>query len=242
MDPRRDFTASTEIRKRYGILSSPRSGGTLLGRMLYDTGQAGDPLEYFNLRLLQIGREQSKNTSLALFDFLRLMESRRTSPNGVFGIKIQYDHILRAFRTETPNEKMVKFLERHDCLFWVRRRNKIRQAISHAIAVHTNAWSSEEGKTDEPILIPLLDCITSFQAISHQDLGWEQLFQLNEIEVSTIWYEDLVAEYEATCRLVLTSLRLDTSVPQVPSPSIRRQSGTINEQLYAQMVDYLGAR
>src|SRR5262245_48258719 len=104
MSPERDFSAKTEIRMRYSILSSLRAGGTLLGRMFYKTGQAGDPIEYFNLRLLELAREQLQNPSLSSFDFLRLMEARRTSSNGVFGIKIQFDQMLRAFRTDVPNE------------------------------------------------------------------------------------------------------------------------------------------
>src|SRR5262245_18114068 len=121
MSPERDFATKTEIRMRYCILSSPRAGATLLGRMLYKTGQAGDPLEYFNLRLLQLAREQLRNASLSSLDFLRLMEARRTSSNGVFGMKLQFDQMLRAFRSEMPNEAMVTFLRSHQFLIWARR-------------------------------------------------------------------------------------------------------------------------
>jgi len=168
---KRDFPQSTEIRMRYCILSSPRAGGTLLGRMLYETGQAGDPLEYFNLQLLQLARKQSGNPSLSIFDFLRSMETRRTSPNGVFGIKVQFEQMLRAFDSEIPNETMIEFLRTHQCLFWIRRRNRLRQAISHAIAVHTNAWSSEEIQLVEPGRVSVLDCIRSLQVVALQDLG-----------------------------------------------------------------------
>src|SRR5579863_4501463 len=124
----RDFPVRAEISKRYCILSSPRAGGTLLGRMLFETGLAGDPLEYFNLRLLQLARERFGNQVLSSLDFLHLMEARRTSRNGVFGVKLQFDQMLRDYRSEVPNEAMLKFLRGNQCLFWIRRRNRLRQA------------------------------------------------------------------------------------------------------------------
>lgn len=45
----RDFPGPFPIRTRYAILSSPRSGSTLLARMLFATGMAGDPIEPKNL-------------------------------------------------------------------------------------------------------------------------------------------------------------------------------------------------
>ncbi len=43
MGPERDFAGETPVAQRYGILSSPRSGSTLLGRFLHETKLAGDP-------------------------------------------------------------------------------------------------------------------------------------------------------------------------------------------------------
>jgi trehalose 2-sulfotransferase len=239
MSPERDFPQKTEIRMRYCILSSPRAGGTLLGRMLYKTGRAGDPLEYFNLRLLQLARERSHNPLLSMFDFLRLMEARRTSSNGVFGMKIQFDQMLQAFRSDVPNEAMVKFLRGHQCLLWIRRRNKLRQAISHAVAMHTNAWSSEDIKLAEPEHVPLPDCIRSLQIIALQDLGWEKLIEKFALDVQVIWYEELAAAYEKTCAFALSCLRLKDTIETIPPPPIKSQSGNLNTRLHSELVDYL---
>src|SRR6266702_8748733 len=102
MSSDRDFPRQRMVGMRYCILSSQRSGSTLLTRMLFKTQQAGDPLEYFNLRLLQLGRTQSGNQLLTPFEFMRLMESRRTSPNGIFGMKLHYEQMLRAFQSDIP--------------------------------------------------------------------------------------------------------------------------------------------
>jgi len=208
--------------------------------MLFKTQQAGDPLEYFNLRLLQLGRTQSGNQLLTPFEFMRLMESRRTSPNGIFGMKLHYEQMLRAFQSDIPNQNMIEFLRSHQHLLWIRRRDRLRQAISLVVATHTNSWSSEEPQTSSSASISCFDCIRSLQAISFQDLGWEHLIKVAKLQVDTIWYEDLVAEYEKTCRLVLRYLNLQNVVSNIPSPQIERQSGILNDRLYAELVKYLG--
>jgi LPS sulfotransferase NodH len=239
MSRARDFPGNTPLRMRYGILSSQRSGSTLLARMLFETRQAGDPLEYFNLRLLALARKQTGNQSLTPVEFMRLMELRRTSPNGVFGMKIHYEQMLRAFQSNVPNEKMRGFLRSHQHLFWIRRRDRLRQAISLALATHTNSWSSEEPHKVSAGSIPLLDCIHALQAISFQDFGWEQLIKIVKLKVRVIWYEDLISDYEGTCRLVLRDLQLASVVPNIPPPPIERQSTEINDRLHRKLVDYL---
>jgi LPS sulfotransferase NodH len=208
--------------------------------MLSKTQQAGDPLEYFNLRLLQLGRAQTGNQSLTPFEFLRLMESRRTSPNGIFGMKLHYEQMLRAFQSDIPNRNMIEFLRSHQHLFWIRRRDRLRQAISHAVATHTNSWSSEEPQTANTGSISCFDCIRSLQTISFQDSGWEELIRVAKLQVNIIWYEDLVFEYEKTCHLALRYLNLQNVISNIPSPPIERQSGILNDRLYAELVKYLG--
>jgi len=230
------------VRLRYAILSSQRSGSTLLARMLFETRQAGDPLEYFNLRLLAIARKQTGNHFLAPIEFMRLMEFRRTSPNGVFGMKIHYEQILRAFQSNLPNEKMIEFLRSHQHLFWIRRRDRLRQAISHAIALKADSWSSEEPPKGHPASVSCLDCIHSLQAISFQDLGWEELIRKANLKVHIIWYEDLISDYVDKCRLVLQALNLTKAVVKIPPPQIKRQSTQINDRLHRKLLEYLGLR
>jgi trehalose 2-sulfotransferase len=238
MSRNRDFPGNAPVRVRYGILSSQRSGSTLLARMLFETGQAGDPLEYFNLRLLAIARKQTGNQFLTPIEFKRLMEMRRTSPNGVFGMKIQYEQMLRAFQSNGPNEKITEFLRSHQHLFWVRRRDRLRQAISLALAMHTNSWSSEEPPKVPPGSIHLLDCIHALQVISFEDFGWAKLISTAKLNVRVIWYEDLIADYEGTCRPLLRDLNLE--IPKIPPPPIKRQSTRVNDQLHIDLVQYLG--
>ncbi len=242
----RDFEGEVPATLRYAILSSPRSGSTLLARMLRETGLAGDPLEYFNPRLLVAERVRTQNPKLNLRQFLEVMEKRRTSPNGIFGIKMHFSQLMRVYGSKTPGAPRpnpgvgAQLLKRHDKLIWIRRRSKLRQAISQRIALATQAWSSEERAAGEKKLsIHPLAVLTSLRAVAAEDRYWERLIGLHKLDVLEVWYEDLVADYEGQCRRVLAHLGIDGDVAAVPAPPIERQHGEVNDQLYKAVMDYI---
>jgi LPS sulfotransferase NodH len=140
MSTNRDFNNAPPVIHRYCILSSQRTGSTLLGRTLYETGLAGDPLEYFNPPLLVVARKQTEKPDLGFSGFLKLIEKRRTSPNGIFGMKVHYHQLKQVLVTE---ERSAAFLRGFDKLIWIRRRDRVGQAISKVIAEKTQVWSSE---------------------------------------------------------------------------------------------------
>lgn len=236
----RDFPGPTPIQKRYAILSSPRSGSTLLGRMLFETKVAGDPLEYFNRNLLRIQRETLRKPALSSLQLLNLMEPRRTSPNGMFGMKMHYQQFLAAYQSDFVDDKMLRFLRAQHSLIWIRRRDRLRQAISYAIAIKSNAWSSEEPTTDTAISVNMPDCVDCLREICWDDLAWNHLIDTAGLNVHVVWYEDLITNYEPVSRDVLRHLGLDQEVGKIPPPPISRQAGDRNEQLYRSLCDYLG--
>jgi len=242
LSPERDFPEATPVRRRYCILSSPRSGSTLLGRFLYETRMAGDPQEYFNPPLLVFERERSGNPKLSLNEFLKLMEARRTSPNGVFGMKVHYSQLLGVLGTNKPDGRVVGFLRKFGKLIWIRRRDRMGQAISQAIALRTQVWSSEDSRfgSEPEVHIHPFECVRTLRAVCGDDAGWEQFIRSAKLAVHEIWYEDLVADYEAQCRAVLAYLELDKDVPNIPAQPIERQSGDLNERVRRELSEYLG--
>ncbi|MDX1491403.1 MAG: Stf0 family sulfotransferase [Pseudohongiellaceae bacterium] len=242
MDPSRDFAKSVPVTQRYCILSSPRSGSTLLSRMLYETKLAGDPQEYFNPPIIQLATEQAGKKTLQLNEYLKLMESRRTSGNGVFGIKTHYSQLLSLFKVKQPNKQLVAFLSGFDQLIWIRRRDRLMQGISQAIAQQTQVWSSEDsrhGSTDDVEIHPYA-CLHAARLIAGDDFGWERLIQAAKLNVLTVWYEDLVGDYEAQSRRVLEHLKISDQVDQIPEPPLQKQGGELNEKIHANLLRYLG--
>jgi trehalose 2-sulfotransferase len=241
LSPERDFPPAP-VKMRYAILSSPRSGSTLLGRFLHETKMAGDPQEYFNPPLIALERERSGKPDMGFATFLKRMEHRRTSPNGVFGMKMHYSQLLLAFRINQPNDRVVNFLRSLNKLIWIRRRDRAGQAISQAVAVKTNVWSSEDSrfKRDPDVKIHPYEIVETMRLVCRDDAAWEQLIQRAKLPVHVVWYEDLVSSYEDAARGVLRHLGIEQDVPTIPAPPIERQGGELNDRLRRELCDYLG--
>lgn len=239
----RDFCDVFPVRMRYVILTSPRAGSTLIGRMLYKTQLAGDPIEYFNRYLLELERFRTGRSGLTYQDFLSDMERRRTSPNGIFGMQLHYSQFLKAFSARQATSVMSTFIRNFDKLIWVRRRDRLRQAVSFVIAKRKRAWSSEDVE-DETFLdsmkVSPMEILGALSIVCQNDLGWERCIKAMNLDVHEIWYEDVASDYEAQCSAVLEHIGIADLVEDVPPPQISRQTSGLNERLISDIYAYLG--
>lgn len=243
LSPERDFPGPVPVRTRYAILSSPRSGSTLLSRMLFMTRMAGDPLEYLNPHLLRRERARTGTNSLTYPDFIKDMERRRTSANGMFGMQIHFSHFLSAFPGNKLTAPMANFIRAFDKLIWIRRRDRMRQAVSFAIARKSGAWSSEERKVvsiRNPAEVHPIDCLKALNIVCRNDFDWENLIDTLNLDVHVVWFEDLTQNYHEQSANVVRYLGLDSVVTSIPAPPIQRQSSELNEQVLDQLCTYLG--
>jgi LPS sulfotransferase NodH len=239
----RDFPESSPPGMKYLILGSPRSGSTLVSRMLFETGMAGDPLEFFNRHLLELERRTKGPHDLTFEGFLERMIRRRTSPNGVFGMQLHYSQLLAKFSCNRLHHSMIDFVGAFDRHIWLRRRNRLRQAISFAIASKSGAWSSEDEakvRTLESGDISLPEILSALSLVALNDYGWELLVRTANLQVHEVWYEDLDADYESVSRGILDFLQIMRHVGKVPAPPISRQGSQLNERVLADVRGWLG--
>jgi len=128
--PEQDAPSKTII-----ISSTGRCGSHMLGHVLYQTGQFGFPLEYANNLNLNEWKKR-----LGVDDFKHVMHQLqriRTSPNGVFGIKIHYPHI----RQFGGIDGLMNFFPNAYYIL-LSRKNVLAQAVSLSIAKQTGVWIS----------------------------------------------------------------------------------------------------
>lgn len=228
---------------RYLILASPRSGSTLLGRLLHATGKAGDPLEYFNPYLLKDERERRGLPNLTYLELIQLAEKESSSPNGVFGMHLHFSQFYDAFKPRGKlSPEMARFLQSFDKFVWIRRRDRIRQAVSWSVARKTRAFTSKETGKPVPSDIHLSDLMISLRLVGLSDLGWEAVLQDGRIPHKMIWYEDLVEDYRGVSLEVLSHLELDKDVSEIPEPPIKKQATDLNEHLALKLIDFLGIK
>jgi LPS sulfotransferase NodH len=198
--------------RSYVICSTPRSGSNLLCRGLAMTGGMGTPLEYFNPARRQRLAERWQ-CGMSLEEYIRALWTRRTTHNGVFGLKLHWEQFV-PFRAEAlgvPDAEPgyavdSKFLERFfpECIYFrIVRLDVNRQAVSLWFAIQTETWALathdaaglEQRASVEYSFNGIERCR---QLIENGEVHWDRFFRFNQIEPRVIVYEEFVVDYART--------------------------------------------
>jgi LPS sulfotransferase NodH len=116
----------------------------MLGHALHQTNRFGFPLEYVNPANLAEWKKRLEITDFN--DVLTEIQRRRTSPNGVFGIKIHYPHVKQF----GGFQDLVKVFP-NAYFVLLSRNNVLKQAVSLSIASQTGVWiSGQKSINDNP--------------------------------------------------------------------------------------------
>jgi LPS sulfotransferase NodH len=208
----------TECRFKYLICSTPRSGSWLLCSGLAATGRAGRPAEFYSRPSLgaycrRFGRSNLPTRS----EYIRFLLEHRTSPNGVFGMKMHFDQLEpRGRRT---------FLAGFDRLILLTRADKLAQAVSFWKARTTRIYraSAGEGADRAPATASysfsgIAECL---HIIATQEADWRKLLaQLGERTI-LLTYEELADNYVRSVAHVLRELGLGDAVSAIdPQPQV----------------------
>lgn len=209
----------------YLLASVPRSGSTFLSHLLWRSGCLGAPLEYLNFD----GPYAFAAKSAELQQWLwQSVLRRRTSPNGVFGFKCFPTQLDALQGGNPPLFAEVFDLIRRARIIELRRRDRIAHAVSLARADMTGVWVAGQPDT------PGAEARYSSEAIAAAERGiaaqtavWDRLFNELRAQPLTLWYEDTVAQPEATLRQVADFVGVPlTSDAPVAVPTITRQSAS----------------
>jgi LPS sulfotransferase NodH/4-hydroxybenzoate polyprenyltransferase len=138
----------------YVICATRRSGSNLLCDALGSLGVLGRPTEYFmswsvvNRNSWRGDSELLEGSRLPVDAYLRRIVELGSTTNGVFGVKIMWDHLdltiakLREFETlvDLPAHHVLSGLWPHLKYVYMTRRDKVRQAVSLAKAQQSGIW------------------------------------------------------------------------------------------------------
>ena len=208
----------------YIVCSMPRSGSSLLCDVLAGTELAGAPTEYFDRNQMEaFQREWGAPT---VEDYLSALVSKKTSLNGVFGVKAHF-HQLRDALGDRGLDDL--FPDLH--LIYIARRDHVRQAVSWARAIQTGQWASDhpvregEPRFDPALLRDLLG------RIEREERDWQRFFESRGAEPLRIDYEELTGAVNQTVLRVLAFVGVP--VPdgfEPPRPTIERQADALSEE------------
>ena len=224
----------------YLVCGTPRCGSSLLCETLKNTGVAGRPEEYF-WRGDELFWQERWGTSTYMEYLTRAIE-QGTTPNGVFGAKLMwgyFDDVIAKLRSisdyaESPLATLLPTIFPNLHYIWIKRKDKVQQAISHWKAIQTNIWV---WSTDElPMLVrqPVFD----FAAIDHlvqeiiaHESAWQHYFETCSVQPFTVIYEDLAQAYEETALHILQYLYV--SYPEnlvFAERNLRKQADALSEE------------
>jgi trehalose 2-sulfotransferase len=242
MQPPRDPSPPT---RSYIVCSTPRSGSGLLCRGLASTLVAGTPLEYFDPGHRELLRKRW-GCGRRLEPYLAELYSRRTTSEGVFGVKLHWGQLvtLRAEALGTSasepeygaSDDFIERLFPNATYFRTLRRDLNRQAVSLWFSLHTGTWSvATEDRVDGrdrarvPFSYEGIDRCR--RLIERSELHWDRFLRANGIEPVDLVYEELVEDYPET---VVSALRKVVpgadGAPVPPIPTTQRLSDEHSEQ------------
>jgi trehalose 2-sulfotransferase len=179
--------------------------------------------------------------------WFRYVLQRGSSRNGVFGAKMMWNYFddFRARVAELPGLGDVTFNEALDEIFprlriiFVRRRDKVPQAVSLWKAIQTQQWRTDSETTDGRPSSPMPELSYDFEAIGYLleqlhrwDARWEDWFHATEREPIRVFYEEFVESRAVTVGRVLDELGIGPPEPDGPR-RMQRQADEISRDWVA---------
>lgn len=200
----------------YAILSSHRSGSSLLCNLLSHTNVAGKPNEFFGE---WDGSMYKKYDMLDYEAYLNRIIAEFTTQNGVFGAKTMSNDILNIFKhLETfPEFSDYTYAEKVRIFFpnikfiYLTRRNKVEQAISWWKATQNHHYH-----TTDFAKMPATPLEYNFNAISHlineinmEECAHQEVLSLLESIPLTLVYEDYIQDMRGTVQKIMEFLEIE---------------------------------
>lgn len=230
----------------YVVCAVQRSGSSLLCEALKNTGLAGVPEEYFlyheNDGNWEDGEWAKRYDVKTRQGFLDLVLEKGSSENGVFGTKLMWNYfprVLQAFAELPDHQSLTPFSLMAAMLgdpqyIWIVRRDKVRQAVSWAIAAQSGLYASWHGSIEDHLdkLAFDFDFISGLRRLIHEgENGWQDYFDSTNVIPYKVYYEDFIEDYEGAALEILDFLGVEYPYDlQFSERTLERQATRINDQ------------
>jgi LPS sulfotransferase NodH len=233
----------------YVICTSPRSGSTLLCKLMAATGIAGKPESFFHRPDLsdwmdRFGIAPSPEASQrdvlgAIFKAALAEGSLATGP---FGLRLQrhsFDFFTEKLAVLHPD--LVNDKQRFQAAFGrtlfihLTRTDKVEQAVSYVKAQQTGLWHMATDGTElerlsvhnDPVYIgtEIRSCLENFVSYDRQ---WEDWFRREGIDALRISYDQLSQDPAKTVHEILHCLGLKCDAALVIEPGVKKLADAIS--------------
>jgi trehalose 2-sulfotransferase len=233
----------------YVICTSPRSGSTLLCKLLAATGVAGNPDSWFHrpsisdwLADLGLARKLSVPERAVLGAIFRAAIAKGSLETGIFGLRLQrhsFDFFIEKLAVLHPRRS--NDVERFQAAFGrtlfvhLTRRDKVAQAVSYVKALQTGLWHMAPDGTElerlSPPQEPAYDASeiwNRLEEVTAHDHGWERWFAASEIDPLRIAYEELSEAPIESLRAMLDHLGPEREAADGVEPGVAKLADSIS--------------
>lgn len=227
----------------YVICTSPRSGSTLLCRLLSQTGVAGHPDSYFHEPSLEawledydLPRNHAAPERELLSSVFQAAIAEGSRDTGVFGLRLQWHSFdfftekLAVLHPELPcdTQRLAAAFGRTSFIH-LTRSDKLLQAVSYVKADQSGLWHMSSDGTELERLTPPRAPTYDGNRIRHEleqfvayDRDWNAWFIREQISPLRITYEALSDTPQETLRKVLDYLGLDCESANGVEPDVAK--------------------
>lgn len=235
----------------YVICTSPRSGSTLLCKLLAATGIAGNPESYFHepsisswQAELDLTPDPSASERDALHEVFRAAIAEGSLDTGLFGLRLQrhsFDYFtekLAILHADGATDR-----ERFDSAFGrtlfihLSREDKLEQAVSYLKAQQSGLWhqapdGTELERLSEPqeLQYDRDEIQVQIDEMTAMDAAWVDWFAREGIEPFRVTYKALSANPNGVLQEVLVSLGSDSQAASGVEPGTAKLSDRTNHE------------
>lgn len=235
----------------YVICTSPRSGSTLLCRLLREVGDAGLPDSHFHEPLLEkwfgyygFRKDDFSTQKDALKAVFHSAYEHGKGAGQVFGLRLQrhsfnfFIEQLSILYPSIPSDKLRMEAVFGSTLFvHLTRENKLDQAISYVKAKQSGLWHKAPDGTELERLSEPKELVYDAAAIAAQlelsdqmETQWEAWFEDEKIKPLRITYDELSAAPYATLMRVLQALGLEHEPKAEVTPPVAKLADATNQE------------
>jgi trehalose 2-sulfotransferase len=233
----------------YVICTSPRSGSTLLCKLLAATGVAGNPESYFHrpsisdwFSDLDVAHDPAIPERELLEAIFRAAIAKGSLDTGILGLRLQrhsFGFFIEKLAVLHPGHS--NDIERCRAAFertlfvHLTRRNKVEQAVSYVKARQTGLWHAAPDGTElerlsapQELVYDADEIRARLAEMTDDDRSWERWFSASEIEPLRITYEELSTDPAEALRTLLDRLGLDSQAADEVTPGTAKLADDIN--------------
>lgn len=235
--------------KSYIICTSPRSGSTLLCKLLGATKKAGAPDSHFHTPSLATWLKTYKLDNKAFASELDTLQAifaaalqRGTADTGMFGLRMQrgsfkffMQQLANLYPDETNDVARIEAAFGKTLFIHLTRPDKLDQAISLVKATQTGLWhQAADGSELQRLSAPQepfydsAEIARQIAELSALELEWLNWFEQEDLHPLQISYDELSSNPAGKLEAVLDALGLDRDFSRGIKPPVKKLADSTN--------------